>query len=320
VQAALVQPTVRRVLPWALLGLLLLAVPRVVTQSYILDVLIEIALYIGVALSYDLVVGYVGSLSLAHPAFFGVGAYATALLATKLHTPFLVNLLAAALIAGLLALAIGIPSFRLSEYSFAIGTLGFATVAQIVAQNWIDMTSGPLCVTSVPRPVILGVPIDSLPAFYYLMGGMALFILLFNRRLIASRIGRSFLAVRENEVMARAVGINPFKYKMLAFSLGAAMAGGVGTLYAYYIGLVCPTDVALNLTLTLLVILFIGGSGSLRGVVLGAMLVTALPEVLRVSNQWRLVAYGLGLLLIINFLPDGLEGLFRRRHTRDPSG
>jgi branched-chain amino acid transport system permease protein len=309
----------RRGVPWALLAVALLAVPLVVRQSYILDVLIEIALYIGFALSYDLVVGYVGSLSLAHPAFFGVGAYTTALLATRLHTPFLVNLAAAAAITALLALAIGIPSFRLSEYSFAIGTLGFATVAQVVAQNWIDLTSGPLCVTSVPRPVIF-VPIDSLPAFYYVMGGMALLILLFSRRLIASRIGRSFKAVRENEVMARAVGINPFKYKMLAFSLGAAMAGCVGTLYAYYIGLVCPTDLALNLTLTLLVILFIGGSGSLRGVVLGAVLVTALPEILRVSNQWRLVAYGIGLLLIINFLPDGLEGLFRRRRTRDSSG
>jgi len=309
----------RRGVPWALLGVLLLAVPQVVQQSYILDILIEIALYIGFALTYDLVVGYVGSLSLAHPAFFGVGAYTTALLAVKLHTPFLVNLAAAAAITGLLALAIGVPSFRLSEYSFAIGTLGFATVAQVVAQNWIDLTSGPLCVTSVPRPVIF-VPIDSLPAFYYVMGGMALLVLLFTRRLIASRIGRSFKAVRENEVMARAVGINPFKYKMLAFCLGAAMAGCVGTMYAYYIGLVCPTDLALNLTLTLLVILFIGGSGSLRGVVLGAVLVTALPEILRVSNQFRLVAYGIGLLLIINFLPNGLEGLFRRRRARDSSG
>jgi ABC-type branched-subunit amino acid transport system permease subunit len=307
----------RRGAPWALLGVLLLVVPQVVRQSYVLDVLIEIALYIGFALTYDLVVGYVGSLSLAHPAFFGVGAYTTALLATKLHTPMLVNLAAAAAITGLLALAIGIPSFRLSEYSFAIGTLGFATVAQVVAQNWIDLTSGPLCVTGVPRPVLFGLAIDSLPAFYYLMGGLALLILLFTRRLIGSRIGRSFKAVRENEVMARAVGINPFKYKMLAFCLGAGLAGCVGTLYAYYIGLVCPTDLALNLTLTLLVILFIGGSGSLRGVVLGAVLVTALPEILRVSNQWRLVAYGIGLLLIINFLPNGLEGLFRRRRARD---
>src|SRR5437660_12792687 len=117
--ATAARPTWTRGVLWALVAATLLAVPQVVRQSYVLDILIEIALYVGLALSYDLVVGYVGSLSLAHPAFFGVGAYATAILATKLHTPILVNLLAAAAITALLALAIGIPSFRLSEYSFA---------------------------------------------------------------------------------------------------------------------------------------------------------------------------------------------------------
>jgi branched-chain amino acid transport system permease protein len=270
------------------------------------------ALYVGFALTYDLTVGYVGSLSLAHPAFFGIGAYVTGLLATKAHTPLLVNLVAAAALAALLAVAIGIPSFRLSEYSFAVGTLGFATVGQVVAQNWIDVTNGPLCITNIPKPAIF-TTINSLPGFYYLMTGMAVLVLLFMRRLIGSRIGRSFKAVRENEVMAQAVGINPLRYKMLAFCLGAAGAGCMGTLYAYFIGIVCPTDLALTLTLTLLVIVFIGGSGSLRGVVLGAILVTALPEFLRIGDQWRLVLYGVSLLLIINFLPDGLEGMFHRR-------
>jgi ABC-type branched-subunit amino acid transport system permease subunit len=312
VPAQVTRAATARVTLWVVAAGALIALPQVVRQSYVLDILIEIALYVGLVVTYDLTVGYVGSLSLAHPAFFGVGAYTTALLATRLHLPILANLGAAAAITGLLALAIGVPSFRLSEYSFAMVTLGFATIAQVVAQNWIDLTDGPLCVTGIPKPAIFA-PVTSLPGFFYLMAGLAALILSFTYRLIRSRIGRSFLAVRENEVMARAVGINPFKYKMLAFCLGAAMAGCVGTLYAYYIGLVCPTDLALNLTLTLLVMLFIGGSGSLRGVILGAVIVTALPEVLRVSNQWRLVIYGVALLLIIIFFPDGLEGVFRRR-------
>ncbi|MCA1648673.1 MAG: branched-chain amino acid ABC transporter permease [Chloroflexi bacterium] len=192
------------------------------------------------------------------------------------------------------------------------GCAGFATVGQIVAQNWVDVTGGPLCVTSIPKPAIF-VTISSLPGFYYLMTAAAVLMLLFMHQLIGSRIGRSFKAVRENEVMAESVGINPLKYKMLAFCVGAAGAGCVGTLYAYFIGIVCPTDLALTSTLTLLVILFIGGSGSLRGVVLGAMLVTALPEFLRIGVQWRLLLYGVALLLIINFLPNGLEALFHRR-------
>jgi branched-chain amino acid transport system permease protein len=302
----------RTLLVWAVVGIGLVAVPQVIHDSFILDVLILAGLYVAFALTYDLTVGYVGSLSLAHPAFFGIGAYVTGLLATKLHTPIGVNLLAAAGLAAVLAVAVGIPSFRLSEYSFAVGTLGFATVGQVVAQNWIDVTDGPLCVTGIPKPAIF-VAISSLPAFYYLMTAAAVLILLFMHRLIGSRIGRSFKAVRENEVMAESVGINPLKYKMLAFCLGAAGAGCVGTLYAYFIGIVCPTDLALTSTLTLLVILFIGGSGSLRGVVLGAILVTALPEFLRIGDQWRLLLYGVALLLIINFLPNGLEGLFHRR-------
>ena len=297
---------------WAIIAVVLLGLPQVVHDSFILDVMILAALYVGFALTYDLTVGYVGSLSLAHPAFFGIGAYVTGLLATKAHTPILVNLVAAAALAALLAVAIGIPSFRLSEYSFAVGTLGFATVGQVVAQNWIDVTNGPSCITGIPKPAIF-TTISSLPGMYYLMTAMAVIVLLFMHRLIGSRIGRSFKAVRENEVMAQAVGINPLRYRMLAFCLGAAGAGAVGTLYAYFIGIVCPTDLALTLTLTLLVIVFIGGSGSLRGVVLGAILVTALPEFLRIGDQLRLVLYGVSLLLIINFLPDGLEGLFHRR-------
>ena len=306
-------PLRRRWVPLALAAVVLLALPQVIQQSYMLDILVSIALYTALALSYDLTVGYVGSLSLAHPAFFGAGAYTAALLATKAHTPILVNLVASAVIAAVLALVIGIQSFRLSEYSFAIGTLGFATVAQVVAQNWIDVTRGPLCVTSVPRPSIF-VQITTLPGIYYLFAAFAVLVLAFNDRLIRSRIGRSFKAIRENEVMARAVGINPLKYKMVAFILGAALAGCVGTLYAHYYGIVCPTEVGLNWTLTLLVILFVGGSGSLLGVVLGAIVVTVLPEVFRVTDVTsRLIAYGVALLLIINFLPNGLSGLFQRR-------
>ncbi|HJR50719.1 MAG TPA: branched-chain amino acid ABC transporter permease, partial [Gemmatimonadales bacterium] len=149
-----------RALRGAALAAVLVAIPWLVAAAvpaqrrYVLHVLIFTALYGALALSYDLVVGHVGSLSLAHPAFFGIGAYTAALLATEAGWPFAAALPAAIAMAGLVALVMGVPMFRLTEHSFAMGTLGFALVAQIVATNWVDFTRGPLCVTGIPKPEI----------------------------------------------------------------------------------------------------------------------------------------------------------------------
>jgi ABC-type branched-subunit amino acid transport system permease subunit len=182
------------------LGLLvvLVLIPQVVQVSYVVDVLIVTGLYVGLALSYDLIVGRVGSLSLAQPAFYGIGAYSVALLSTRLHWPTLACLVGAIVIAALFALAVGIPSFRLSQYSFAIGTLGFATVAQLVAQNFVELTDGPMCVTGIPKASIGGLSFATVPAFYYLLLAVVVLIFLFTRQLVGSRIGRSFAAIREN--------------------------------------------------------------------------------------------------------------------------
>jgi ABC-type branched-subunit amino acid transport system permease subunit len=134
--------------------------------------------------------------------------------------------------------------------------------------------------------------------------------------LTTARLGRAFHAVRDNEMLASAASIHPLKYRMLAFVIGGAMAGGVGTLFASYVGVLCPTELGVSLTVNLLVMLFLGGVGSLRGVVVGAVAFTALPEILRMAPTWRMVIYGLLLLLIVIRAPDGLEGVLRRR----PSG
>jgi ABC-type branched-subunit amino acid transport system permease subunit len=274
------------------------------------------AFYVGLGLSYDLIVGHVGSLSLAQPAFYGIGAYSVALLSTRAHWDTVPALVAAALIAAIFALLVGIPSFRLSQYSFAIGTLGFATVAGLVAQNFVDLTDGPMCVTGIPKAGIAGLSFATLPTYYYFILAVVMGIFFFTRRLIGSRIGRSFAAVRENEPLASAVGVNPLKYKLLAFSLSAGIAGVIGGMYAYYVNVVCPSEMSLFITLNLLVVLFIGGSGTLRGVVLGAVAATMLPELLRLASTWRLVLFGVVLLLIINIFPEGLEGGLRRLEKR----
>jgi branched-chain amino acid transport system permease protein len=292
--------------PW----LVATAVPR--QQRYVLHVLIFTAIFAALALSYDLVVGHVGSLSLAHPAFFGIGAYAAAILATRAGWPFLASVLAAVLASALVAGLVGVPLFRLAEHAFAVGTLGLAVVASVVANNWVEVTRGPLCVTGIPKPRLGGLAITTLPAFYWLALTALVAVALLYRGLTTFRLGRAFHAVRDNEPLAGAAGIDPLKYRLLAFTLAAAIAGGVGALYVHYLSVMCPEEMTVGLTVNLLVIVFLGGVGSLRGVLVGAVLFTALPEVLRLTPTWRLVIYGGLLLLVVIRSPGGLESLLSR--------
>jgi ABC-type branched-subunit amino acid transport system permease subunit len=301
------------------LGAVLIALPWLVAaafpgqQRYILHVLIFTALYGALALSFDLVVGHVGSLSLAHPAFFGVGAYGLALLATEARWPFTAALAAGLVLAGLAAVVVGVPMFRLTEHSFAMGTLGLALVTQIVATNWVDFTRGPLCVTGIPKPQIGVLRIATLSGFYWMgLTTLALVALLYHG-LTTFRLGRAFHAVRDNETLASSAAIDPLRYRMLAFTIAGALAGGIGALYVSYVGVLCPGELTVSLSVNLLVMIFLGGVGSLRGVVVGAAAFTALPEVLRMAPTWRMVIYGLLLLVVVIRWPDGIGAVLRRR-------
>jgi ABC-type branched-subunit amino acid transport system permease subunit len=306
---------------WLVLGVVVVTVPWLVAtavprqQRYVLHVLIFTAIFAALALSYDLVVGHVGSLSLAHPAFFGIGAYAAAILATRAGWPFLASVLAAVLAAALVAALVGVPLFRLAEHAFAVGTLGLALVASVVANNWVEVTRGPLCITGIPKPRLGALVITTLPAFYWLALTALVAVALLYRGLTTFRLGRAFHAVRDNEPLAGAAGIDPLKYRLLAFTLAGAIAGGIGALYAHYLSVMCPEEMTVSLTVNLLVIVFLGGVGSLRGVLVGAVLFTALPEVLRLTPTWRLVIYGGLLLLVVIRSPGGLESLLSRARS-----
>ena len=304
--------------PW----LLAVTIPR--QQRYVLHVLIFTALFAALALSYDLVVGHVGSLSLAHPAFFGVGGYAAAILATRAGWPFVADLAGAVLAAAVVAALVGVPLFRLTEHAFAVGTLGLAVVASVVANNWVEVTRGPLCITGIPKPA-LAMPgarplvVTTLSGHYWLALAALTGVTLLYRGLTTFRLGRAFHAVRDNEPLAGAAGIDAVKYRLLAFTVAAALAGGIGALYVHYLSVMCPEEMTIGLTVNLLVIVFLGGVGTLRGVILGAVLFTALPEVLRLAPTWRLVIYGLLLLVVVVRSPAGLESLLRRAGAPRPA-
>jgi branched-chain amino acid transport system permease protein len=293
---------------------LVLALPFISPNTYFVHIGALTGIYIILALSFDLVVGQVGALSFAHPAFFGIGGYTAAILALRFGTPFLLNLVIGALLAGIFALLIGIPSFRLSSYSFAMGTLGMALMAQLVVNNWDSLTRGPLCISQIPN-VSVGIPglfrweSTSPTEDYYVALILTVLIAVIVRRVVNSRLGRAFQAIREDEILASSYAVNPLLYKMMAFTVSAMLASVAGVFFAHFISVVCPTLLAIDVTVTLLTIEFLGGVGNMAGIIAGAIIFTALPEYLRITASARPLIYGVILLIIIIYAPEGLAGL-----------
>ena len=310
----------------------LAGLPLVVSNRYLIHILIATGMYIALALAYDLVVGQVGLISLAHPAFFGVGAYAAAILSTRLGTSYLLDLVLGGVIAATLALLVSKPFFRLAGVSFAIGTLGFSLIVQLVATNELWLTEGPMCVDGVPRPRLILSPlldwqVSSVADYYYLTVALVLLVVALCSRLTTFRVGRTFMSVREDEILAMASGVDPLKHKIFAFVTGAFIAGVVGAHYVHYTTIICPTEMSNYLTTMMLIILFLGGVGRMRGVILGAIVFTFVPEFLRVAESLRMVIYGALLLVAIIYMPEGLDGVLtkflrklRRSRTRPRGG
>jgi ABC-type branched-subunit amino acid transport system permease subunit len=288
----------------------LVFLPNVLSSPYLIGVAITALMYVALALGYDLIVGRTGLLSLAVAGFFGIGAYTGALVGLHTGASWPVRVLAGIAVAAVAALAIGVPSFRLSYHSFAIGTLGFALIAQVVALNWIEVTRGPLCLVGVP-PADFRVGswtwvAQSLRDSYYVVLVLALLSFLIVWQIDRTRLGRTLLAIRDDERLAAAVGTPVLKYKLLAFTVGAAIAGAIGVFYASYASVVCPSELAFTYTVNLIVILFLGGRGTLIGPILAAILFTVLPELLRATQAWRLVIYGLLIIVGAIYMPDGI--------------
>ncbi|MDR7485040.1 MAG: branched-chain amino acid ABC transporter permease [Armatimonadota bacterium] len=277
---------------------------------------IQSLVWVALALSYDLSVGHAGTVTLAHPAFLGIGAYTAGVLSTRLGMPFLLNVLIAMFLAGAVAFLVGIPFFRLSDVFFAIGTLGFAFMAQIVAVNWQDVTRGALCITRIPRPEValgpLSFRVADLTGFYYLSLTIATATCVTYLAITTGRVGRALAAVRGDEGLAQTFALNPLLYKMLAFVVGAMLASLIGVFQAHYVTVLCPDILGTFFTLNLLIVVFLGGVGSLRGVILGAVLFTIIPELARFAQVWAQLVYGVVLLAVVLYAPDGVEGVVRR--------
>lgn len=263
------------------------------------------------ALGLQLIVGYTGQFSFGHAAFYGVGAYTSALLVMKLKVPFLLALPASAVAAGLAGAAIA-PVLRLSGHYLAIATLAIGEIVPLLITNWKALTNGAYGLYGIPLPRIGPLEIAADPAFFVLISLVLALVYFVALRLVRSRFGRSLVAVRENELAATASGIDPLRQKAAAFICGSACAGTAGALYAHYASYINPEFFSFHASVQMVVMVVIGGLGSLPGAIVGALVVVLLPEVLRAFAEYRLVVYGGLIVVFMLFLPGGLADIGRR--------
>ncbi len=310
---------------WAWVAFLF-SIPLWMTNQYYLHILIAAGIFIIAAMSLNLLLGYTGQLSLGHVAFFGIGAYTSALVSLGFDLeltegttfvfaprPVWVAFLAGIVVAGFFGWLIGKISFRIRGAYFVILTISFAEVVRLVALNWIDLTEGAMALNNIP-PFTLGVPglwelsfYRKLPN-YYLVLVVAILSYIVIARLVRSRLGRAMIALRENEPLASSVGVDVTRSLVLAAVVSAAMAGAAGGLYTHYYRIVDPDVFLFIYTVTMVIMVITGGKGTLAGPIVGGLIFGILPEVLRdvaiPEAQW--VIYGAFMILIVFFLPDGI--------------
>jgi branched-chain amino acid transport system permease protein len=316
---------VNRFLPWLFVALLA-SVPLWLTDFYFLHILITTGIFIIAAMSLNLLLGYTGQLSLGHVAFFGIGAYTSALVSLGFHVdlfpgftvtlapqPAWFAMLCAIAVAGLTGYAIGKLAFRVRGAYFVIVSISFAEVVRLVAVNWVELTQGPMALNNIPA-LTLGAGAFEIsflrkPAFFILVLilGVASFIVV--ARLVNSRAGRAMIALRENESLAMSVGIDVTRYLVIATIISAAMAGMAGALYAHYIRIVDPDIFLFLYTVTMVIMVVTGGKGTLAGPIIGGIIFGFIPEFLRVMEirpevQW--IIYGVLMILVVYFLPQGI--------------
>ena len=306
---------------WLLLPLYV--VPLLTSNEVLLTILIFTFILGILAIGFNIVFGYAGQLTMFHGAAFGIGGYGTYLVLNGLGIPFWLAVMPT--FAGILLLSLLVGwicfKFRLREFYFAVVTLAFSELVRLVVLNWNSMTNGSLGLLVLDKPTVwlpgAGIQkIDGTLAWYLLTLTSLLAVAGLSQVLVASWIGRNFAAIRLNEDLAQTLGINTFRYKLLAFTVSNLLAGFAGALYGFYSGYIEPAQLSIAQSLDAIAMVLLGGMGSILGPVVGAFLLTGLPHVIELSAELRAAAYGAILILAILVMPRGIVGLFPRgRHV-----
>jgi branched-chain amino acid transport system permease protein len=294
-------------------GVCLLAVaslPFVLKSGYQLRLVNFVGINILLVLGLNFVLGYAGLLSFAQVGFFLIGGFTTAILTSDYGCSFWLALPLSALVSGICACLVGIPTLRLRGHYFSFATFAFAEAARLISLN-LEITHGASGLVGIPSPSIGSFKIDDDASYFYLILFFVIVALAVAARVQFSTIGRALFAIREGELAAESMGINTAQAKMQAFVLSAVFAGVAGALYGPLNSVVSPDVFSFDVSVVVLVSLLLGGIGSIPGVLIGTTLVTLLPEWLRVLQDYYMVVYGAGIVLLMVFLPDGLQGVVR---------
>jgi len=299
----------------AYLALLVLAIiaPLVISDSYFRHILVLCLIWSIVVSGFNLIEGYANIWSFGHAAFFGIGAYATAILALELGLPVLVSMLAAIILTGVIGFLVGFASLRrrIKAMYFFMFTFGFGIITWLFINSWVEVTRGRMGLYGIP-PITIGIPnlfeiqFVSELSFYYLALVVLLFTLYFISSLLSSRFGRAVIAQGKNEALARSVGVNIFRHTVLIFTISTMTAGLGGALYSEYMRIISPGIASMHYMFLMIIMIIVGGVSTKGGPLVGAFVFVILDELLRPLGEVRIVILGLLLLLFILFMPKGL--------------
>jgi branched-chain amino acid transport system permease protein len=317
----------KRLLVGYAVGFGLLALSPRFLDAYQVDVLNSAGLYVLLALSLNLILGDAGLFNMGHAAFYAVGAYTGAILNTRFGVPILWALPASGLVAALFAVLVARPVVHLRGDYLLVVTIGLGEIVRIALVNDVwGLTGGSNGIFGIARPVLFGTRIRKPDEFLYLIWGFVAVTVFLFHRLEQSRFGRALTYLREDPVAAEGSGINTARYRLIAFGLGAAWAGMAGTLYASKMTIISPESFSFWESVVVFLMVILGGSGSIPGVIVGAVIVVLMPEVFRDLASARMLLFGLVMMVMMVIRPQGLlpfRGLrFRRGHlgTAKPAG
>lgn len=282
--------------------------------EYFLHLANIIGIYIILTISMNLIVGYTGLFALAHAAYYGIGAYTSALVTLNLGLPVWAGIALGSLNAAFFGFILAIPTLRLRGDYLCIATVGFVEIIRAVFMNWDSVTRGPFGLPNLPRPRLMGFEFATRAEYLFLVMGFVIFTVIAVRNILNSRIGRSFKAVRDDEIAATAMGVNVFLVKALALTIAAFFCGIAGALFAHYITYVDPSTFGTFESIMILCMAVLGGMGSISGSVVGPCILITLPEILRNIgiagdfSLFRQVFFGVLLIAVMVFRPTGIMG------------
>ncbi|MGQ9630820.1 MAG: branched-chain amino acid ABC transporter permease [bacterium] len=292
----------------AILFLFIIVFPLSATNPYYISVMVFVGIHSLVAIGLSLLMGYAGQVSLGHAALFGLGAYTSGILTAKVGLSPWMALLASVLLTGGVAFLVGLPALKLRGHYLAMATLGFGEIVHIIMNGSVELTGGPSGLGEIPTLSIGSFHFDSDLKYYYLIWAFVFVVLIFSLNIIHSRVGRALRSIRASEIASHVMGVDVSRCKIQVFVLSAVYAAVAGWLYAHFVTFISPSSFDLMFSVVLVTMVVVGGMSNIWGALVGAALLTVLPEYLTAFKDFDMLIYGSILVLILIFMPGGLVG------------